>query len=475
MGNSYMKKPGLIHRQLLDPNQYTLSLIKEGARLGLINQGYTEAFQSRLMTLLADMIMKYTRGESTSVREETAQRILLSILYCLDARLRTFDYPEDALDLLKTGQLKEVYQQGLEQVEACLLRCEALYQHIAAHKLAVPIEAYHATIDEALPEIFHKYDAAFAAHDHLTSLDYPLLFNNMKIQGIFYIYQYLQKLDLETTFCRLFDLKDIRKLLHNYGRVYRINYQEAFINVFEIVLTNSVFSVLSGHPGTEPGISRGQYNFLLEKFKDAGQNRCSLLIGAAMETLLEELHIDQPELKEYIRNYRPVLLPRFAGALENGCLDNVIILEQGEKQPADVFFDAGQRMDDEQFRDLVEDILNCFDPAEKARIITGNVQSLGDYIDILEAECLFGDEYQVLFKTMGDMEASILARIVFMEEIRTDPGSFALADVIDKPMDMRWQVEYAKFLDGLPTERLRAIENYLTASFESQDFSGYVE
>lgn len=475
MVDSNIEKPGIINKKRLDPNQYTISLLKEGVRVGLIDQEGMQAFQNRIMTLLADMIMKYTRGESTSVKEETAQRILLSVLYSLDAWLCTFYYPEDALDLVKAGQLKDIYQQGLARVELCQTQSEEIYHEIVNHKLAVPIEAYHATIDEALPEFFKKYDVLFAAHDTMAGIDYPLLFDNMRIQGVFYIRQYLETLAMETYFCRLFSVRDIRKLLYNYGRIYRIDYKEALINIFEIVLTNSIFSIISRQPATVLSITREQYMQLLEQLQDTNKTSCASLVEAAVEALLEELEIDQPELQEYIRKYQPVLLPRFISAMENGCLDNVIILEREEKQAADMYFDAGERMDDERFRDLVEEVLACLDPAEKALIITSKVQSLGDYIDILESECLFEDEYQVLFQTMGDMEASILARIIFIEEIRTDPDSFALKDMLDKPMDMKWQAEYAKFLECLPPARLRTIEKYLTASFEALDFSGYVE
>ncbi|AJY77309.1 hypothetical protein VN24_25555 [Paenibacillus beijingensis] len=43
-----------------------------------------------------------------------------------------------------------------------------------------------------------------------------------------------------------------------------------------------------------------------------------------------------------------------------------------------------------------------------------------DYLDMLESDCLYGDEYDALFHAFGDMELAILAKIVFYEELRSE-------------------------------------------------------
>jgi len=58
----------------------------------------------------------------------------------------------------------------------------------------------------------------------MASIDYPLFLDDMRVKGIFYIIQSLEKLKIENQFCNLFADKDAGKLLSNYGKVYRVDH-----------------------------------------------------------------------------------------------------------------------------------------------------------------------------------------------------------------------------------------------------------
>ncbi|MEN6328176.1 MAG: DUF6179 domain-containing protein, partial [Syntrophomonas sp.] len=332
------------------------------------------------------------------------------MLYSIDACIRNTNNPEDAIALLKADNIIELYEKGLKVVSSCLAETKSLYEEIKNHKLHIPLKAYNATIDEALPEFFINYDVIFKAQDTMASIDYPLLFDDMRIKGIFYIKQYLEKLEIETEFCSLFAIEDIDNLLLNYGRVYDLDYREALINIFEVLLTNSIFSALYNN-ANKLCITKHQYEILLEKIKALDHTLYSSLINEAIEALLNELRIAHPELKNYIRKFKSVLMPRFLNALDHDSLSNVIILDI-EHHQFDNIFDEGKRMDNDSFRNLIEQILECTNIIEKNQIINSSIHSLGDFIDVLEADCLFGDEFIALFNTLGDVELSILARIV---------------------------------------------------------------
>lgn len=468
-------KKNKIIEECLDPNQYILYLMREGYRVGLIDQDTFERLQTQIMLLLKDSIMRYTKGESTSVKTETAQSILLSVLYSINACISNFNHPDHAIDYLKAYNIKEIYEKGLTEVVACLTESKMLYKKIKNSKLDVPIIAYHSTIDEGLPEFFNNYDVLFSAQYTMASIDYPLLFDDTDLQGIFYIKQYLEKLDIETHFCSLFPIEAIAKVLFNYGKVYRIDYSEALINIFEIVLTNSIFSVLSGNNAKELSITQLQYELIQENFENLDQTLCSSLFNKAIEQLIAELHLDQPKLRDYIRRFKSVLAPRFLNALNNNSLANIIILDKNESFQFDVIFDEGKRMDDDSFRTMIDLMMECADSAEKTAIIDSYINSLGDFIDMLEADCLFGDEFKYLYNTLGDMELSILARIVFMEEMRCCSTAFSLQVIYEKPMDMEWQIEYVGFLQTLNKERLVSIEKYINSSFQQNSFSSFLE
>ena len=61
--------------------QYFAALCAESRRLGRISEAEHTAVLGALSVLLQKRILLFNDGESTAVREETAQRILSSILY----------------------------------------------------------------------------------------------------------------------------------------------------------------------------------------------------------------------------------------------------------------------------------------------------------------------------------------------------------------------------------------------------------
>lgn len=480
-----------MHRHLrkhrLDPYQYTLALLQSGYQLGLVDQASMEGIQSQVMELLAATIQRYTRGESTSVKSETAQRIMLSMFYAMDTYLRSLEHADEALQALQIEGIAEIHRQGLAFLEACLLDTAQLYQEIKSHQLSLVNYAYQSTINEALSDFFNSYDVRFAAQDTTTSIDYPLLLDDMKASGIFYIRQYLQKLALETRFCQRYSKKALDDLLASYGRAYRINPQEALINVFEIVATNAIFSILAGNPSSELSLSRPQLQLLQQLLLGMSEEQRQAVIESQVEllcapsgkstdaTTVVNPSADPwaapcaiPSLRELFAHLLTILLPRLNRALEHGHLENVVMVsDKAAYLQQKIIFDTGARMDDELFRDLAERILACRDGLEKAALIIKSTESLGDFIDILEADCLFDNEYQALYAGLGEMELSLLARMLFNEEMHLDAEEFSLQDIREKVLESQWQAELLHFLLNLPAERLNLIERFLHSTLES--------
>jgi len=59
---------------------------------------------------------------------------------------------------------------------------------------------YNTTIDESSPIFLKKYNILFEAHNTMASIDYPLAVDDMSLQGVFYIRQYLERLHIESQF-----------------------------------------------------------------------------------------------------------------------------------------------------------------------------------------------------------------------------------------------------------------------------------
>jgi hypothetical protein len=485
------QKPNLeklrrLDQRRLDPHHYTLSLLQQAYRLQLIEQSGLDSIQSQVMELLALAIMRYNRGESSSVTNETAQRIMLSLFYAIDAYMHSLDNPDEALQQLQSQRLASIYNQGLAIIESCLLSTRQMYQNLQEQRLKVNNIAYQSTLDEALPDFFEHYDVRFSAHETMASIDYPLFRDDLKVSGIFYIRNYLRRLSLEDSFCRRYSHQEIKNLLASYGRTYRINTNEALINIFEIVATNAVFSLLAGNPSQQLLISEAQLDMLYKMLSALDEIERQTMLEDQVKLLLqdtERLQNDSnptpdepwaawlpiPSLKQLMEHLIAMIMPRLNKALEYGHLDNVAIVSSKAAAPdkSRTFFTPGVKMDDESFRNLTEELIACQDGAGKADLIVSRCQSLIDFIDILEADCLYEDEYQILYSRLGNMELALLAGMVFPEEIRISGKDFSLRALAGQSFGYLWQEEFSGFLQSLPDHRIKLIEHCIHSNLDS--------
>ncbi len=435
--------------------------MNEGLRAGLLTSQEMMRIQNAFMQILQELIKKYTQGESTSVTTETAESILTSIMYAADAYLFSLEEPEKAITYLKTIDVRQIYERGVEKVSQCFEETKQLFKEITANKLEVPVDAYNMTIDESLPVFLRKYGIIFDAHNTMASIDYPLALDDMRLQGVFYMKQYLERLKLETKFCALFDQQELLDLLVHYGRECRFNYRIELFNIYELMLNNAIFSILSGGDADEIRISEGQYKRLEQQFMSLTEPQIRSVISDAMGRLQQELPINS-QLKEYMDGYKEDLAKRVANAAKHNNLRTVIITErEGGAKSIVILFNEKDRMSDVQLRRLLHEILACERKEDKVKLILSSFHSFHDYLDMLESDCLYGDEYDALFHAFGDMELAILAKIVFYEELRSETLDLPSILLLENEYPMEWQMRFVQCLQGMSRERLQAFEKYM--------------
>ncbi len=451
-----------IKKATLKRNQYTISLLNEGMRAGMLSSQDVYNIQVGLMGILQDLIRRYTQGESSSVASETAERIMASLMYAVDAYTFRFANPDQAVTELKTADIRKIYEEGVELVRQCFEETKQLYREIKKNKLDVPVDAYHMTIDVALPVFMKKYGIIFDSHNTMASIDYPLAMDDMRLQGVFYIRQYLERLQMETRFCRLFSQRDILELLANYGKVCRFDYRIELFNIFELVLNQAVFSMLSGGEANQIGISAYQYNQLNRMFTRLNASQIASAIHKAMDRLQHDLKTDPP-LTDYMNQCRNQLIQRVINAANHSSLETVIIMEKEEKPKSSVLLlNEVNRMSDVRFRRLAEQMMQCGTKEEKVQLIAAHFSSLHDYLDLLDSDCLYGDEYEALFSTFGDLELAIFAKIVFYEELRSDFLDFPSIVSGGKEDVSEWRMHYIEFMQNLDKDRINSIGNLIS-------------
>jgi len=251
-------------------------------------------------------------------------------------------------------------------------------------------------------------------------------------------------------------------LLENFGRVCKFDYRIELFNIFELAFHHALFSVLSGGDVRRVRISPYQFEQLERMFSHADAAGIGTMIHRAMNRLREELPAQDPGTADYMKRCCRDLVRRIVHAAEHRKLQAVIVTDKEEDiNPVVISLKTGDRMSDVRLRRLLDDIMRSETKEEKIRLIQSHVYSLHDYLDLLESDCLYGDEYEALYAAFGDMEPAILARIVFCEELRS--GFADLQNIIQgkKEAERDWQNHWISFLKCLGASRIRAIDELI--------------
>lgn len=444
-----------IDAKRLDPSDFFVSLLTEGQEAGILSADEAENMQLQVIDVLQWMITRYNGADSSSIKVEIAERLLLSVLYCIDVFCMSIDDPEECLELLGSADMKEVYKQGLELAKTYLAEAYEAYDAVKNSRIATSVVAYNSTLDEAMPEFFATYDIQFSTHDNMAGIDYPIAFDDLNATAILYIRQYLRKLNMENQFCSLFAEEDIEKLLECYGRIYRIDYPEYLFNIFEVVLTNSIFLVMLAGEVKRLSISTPELEILESNLKELDAAEAAVVFERAVRRLVEDLEIEDRQLRDYIAQCSKELNTRLMAALQQDSLRNLIIAELPVDNTAIIRFEHGQSMDNEDFRRMVARVLDSSDAAEKAEIILADIRSITDFIDVLKADCLFGEDFKTVFEILGDMELSLLVNHIFAEELREE--NTPIKEIVSNAVlwEIEWVNQFMTYLKGIDDYRLQ--------------------
>jgi hypothetical protein len=226
----------------------------------------------------------------------------------------------------------------------------------------------------------------------------------MTLVGVEYIYEYLHKLNLENAFCKKFDENDIHQLLRGYDD----NYQDLLINIFELVLINSLGSVLSNKEVLNLNIEQMDLDYLQQELSSLTKDKLDSLLLDTAGKICTELNISDKLLKNHILTTVRNQSVKIVNAMEIGRLDSIFISFKEPEMPPVFQFEDGKKMDDELFRCIVADIKDCSNVQDKIAIIQKEIHSITDLVDILECYCIFDNEFDEIYRSLGDMELALL-------------------------------------------------------------------
>ncbi|MBC7959787.1 MAG: hypothetical protein H7X94_07965 [Vallitaleaceae bacterium] len=409
--------------------------------------------QGQIMAILEKLILLYTQNESTSIRVEKAEQLLTSIHYVITMGMK-------GSKTANNRPLLEIYEEGYLQLEALVTETKTLFLQAAKDRLDVPSEVYNDTFDKAIPLFFKKYDVKFNAHETMCTIDYPLTFDKMDLQGILYIKNYLELLRIETQFCKLFSDATVTNTLLLFCKKHRLDPLNTPVNLFEIVFNNALLSVLLDNDDVFVEIYQEDYTFIEAKLKQLGDDEIKEIILDATLKLVDILEIDQPELIAYVHQYTALFIPRVQNAIKYETFANILMYD-AQSEEDELIFEVKHKMTDEQFTEFIDQLLAFESTEDKMILIQEKMRSLEDFVDMLASDCLFDVEYQTAFDLLNDLELSFLGRIIFQEEMSEDYFHLSLPMIHKKAseLDISWQEEFMKYLKRLSPQRLEIVES----------------
>ncbi|KEI77695.1 hypothetical protein N452_03350 [Clostridium botulinum A2 117] len=390
------------------------------------------------MELLRVKLKYYTKDESSSVMTEVAESILQCIDYTIGIYLKNFENIELITEELKHTSLDDMLKMGQDLIKNKKLECKKLFNDIKANKLKVDNYSYNDTIDDGISPFFKEYDDFFAPHETPGSIDYQLYIDNMNFIGIEYMYNYLYNLSLENKFCNKFDISEVNRLLKGYDKKCEL----LLINIFELVLINSLGLIICNKDLRSLNISNLDREIIKNRLKKLSLEELKAELIKDAKICLEVLEIKNTELMTYIKKGILNIALLINERIKLNKLETVFISFNEEEPKEIIEYTDGKKMANSKFKKLTEEIRECSLVEDKILLIKNNIKSLEDLVDMLNADCLFGDEYITFFKSLSKMEIVLLSKYI---------SDLSFEDEKDL------YVEFNKYILSLRKEEQRAI------------------
>jgi len=376
--SSNLERISVIEKEKLVGEFYFQSLLEQGFEKGLLTDSDIERLQYDSLNLLTQIVERYNSGDSSSIRVEKAQDIMTSNMFTIGLWLKTFQNPDDAITAIKNEQIAELYQKGRKRIDTMVAASKAVHSKMLTRFVGTKNVFYRATIVDAIKGFFKLYYPDFGAHEIHITADYPTHTLMQKLAGIEFIKAYLDALYQENQFCLYFDPDDVHHLLCGYEE----NYEELLINIYEPVLTAAVGCVLAGTDARKLDITEDGAARLCRLFKGMAKSEILAAIQNAVDALKRVFDFP-PGLELYVQRSCPLIADRIEIAIREGLLNHVFYSPVYPEHLPKLYLSFGEKMDNELYRKVTEEIMQCRITRDRIAIIKQQIHSLADLEDVL--------------------------------------------------------------------------------------------
>ncbi|MCL2518584.1 MAG: DUF6179 domain-containing protein [Oscillospiraceae bacterium] len=306
-----------LNRKNIKYSRFTVSLIEEAGKAGIFSADDLERIQVEMAEVLSECINIYTHGESTSIMTETANSLVMSVLFAIDAYLISLGDMNEAIKMIQTDTFKNLYYKGMRQLKLLICEITSLLVKVKRTKIIIPNVIYNDVIDFRIMKYLKSYNIATGAHID-GKFSYPLAVPCSKLKGIYYLKRYLMNLYAENLFCRGYDTLEINKLYKTLCYLHSLPYDKAEINIYKPVFLNALFA---GYLMKEHGslhITHEDCEKIQKLFTGLSNNEQTEILKSASA----RLGTGNPDYNEKILNAE---IPQILNSIKHKTLKNYIV------------------------------------------------------------------------------------------------------------------------------------------------------
>lgn len=401
-----IEKQALIDKQKLNEEFYFRSLIEEASSIGMIDEEEVENIKYQCLELLRCKIEKLNHGESSSVRVEIAEKIMISNLYTVGIWLKTMTDADEALKQVKRTKISLLYEKGRKRIDTKLISARHIHMTVIKNLLKTENYTYNATINDGIRGFFKIYNPDYEAHEIRITADYPLSIPVSNLAGIEFIIKYLENVYYENMFCAYFSSEDIEHLMFGYSEDYKI----LVINIYDIVLAAAIGCKIAGKRALDLNIMPVHRKIIADALFLKSEEEIEEIVKKACEELEEELCLNNIYLQQYIKNSLPKVTSSVINAARLNTFETVFISKKFPELNSKFKFDYGIKMEDELYRSTVEEVIQCRYLNDKLLIIKRKIKSMADMEDLLLEAELTHNEINAVLQGLDAVETAALAK-----------------------------------------------------------------
>jgi hypothetical protein len=369
-----------------------------------------------------------------------------SNLYTIGLLLKRYSCPDDAIKALKELKISEIYDDGRKRITSMMRTLKTFHSIVLKNMVDTNNYIYNATIIDGIKGFFKIYEPDYEAHDIRITADYPLCNLIKNFVGIEFIHHYLNSIHYENLFCRNFSSEAIHHLLSGYDR----NYKDLVVNIYEIVLSTAIGCTLTKADVENLDLPQESTFYLYEILSGKSTAEIESLVRDAFEEIKQRFQIKDTMLVEYLKRSLSGISINIHNALDLHTIDKIFIIRKNTEGDPKVYFSFGEKMDNDRYRRIVDEIIQCRYLSDKIAIIKEKIKTLADFEDVILDGEFDENEILVILKMLSSAEiAAFCKKYSFGDELK-------LAEM--KLIDLR-EVEQgfcrclSEFIFSLPSEQ----------------------